>query len=130
MEWGNPIVRRICSILKRRNTMRKLYLILAVVGFVVPYSFFGSFLVSSGLNLHLIVSQLFANNISSFFAVDLLISAIVFWVFLYRESRRCRMGNWWIFIVATLTVGPSFALPLFLYFREAAVSEMAFEAKG
>ena len=50
--------------------------------------------------------------------MDLIITAIVFWVFLYREVRRYGMGNWWVFVVATLVVGPSFALLLFLYFRE------------
>jgi hypothetical protein len=98
--------------------MKKLYLLLAVIGFVLPYYFFVSFLIANGLNLQLLFSQLFANNISSFFAVDLMISAIVFWVFLYPESQRYHMGNWWVYVVMTLAIGPSFALPLFLYFRE------------
>jgi hypothetical protein len=62
--------------------MKKLYLLLAVIGFVLPYYFFVSFLIANGLNLQLFFSQLFANNISSFFAADLIISAIVFWIFL------------------------------------------------
>jgi len=110
--------------------MRKLYLLMAVVGFVLPYYFFASFLVANGLNLQLLFSQLFANNISSFFAVDLIVSAIVFWAFLYRESQRCHMGNWWAYVLATLIVGPSFALPLFLYFREPRIEALASEAKG
>jgi hypothetical protein len=100
------------------GAMKKLYLLLAVVGFVLPYYFFVSFLIANGLDLQLLLEQLFANDISSFFAVDLIISAIVFWVFLYRESRRYQMSNWWVYVVATLTVGPSFAWPLFLYFRQ------------
>ncbi|HSR33367.1 MAG TPA: DUF2834 domain-containing protein [Anaerolineae bacterium] len=28
------------------------------------------------------------------------------------------MRNWWVYAVATLFVGPSFAFPLFLYVRE------------
>ncbi len=49
--------------------MKRLYLILVVAGFAVPYYFLIGFLAANGLNL-------------------------------------------------TLLVGPSFALPLFLYFRE------------
>jgi hypothetical protein len=107
--------------------MRKLYLLLAVIGFALPYYFFVSFLVANGLNLQLLFSQLFANNISAFFAVDLIIAAIVFWVFLYRESQIYQARNWWIYIVATLVIGPSFALPLFLYFRESRIEAFASE---
>jgi hypothetical protein len=110
--------------------MKRLYLLLAVTGFVLPYYFFVSFLIANGLNLQLFLSQLFANNISSFFAVDLIISAIVFWVFLCREARRYQMGNWWVYIVTTLIIGPSFALPLFLYLRESRIEALASETKG
>lgn len=98
--------------------IRTLYLLLAIAGFALPYYFFLSFLIENGLDLVLLVNQLFANDISTFFAVDLLITAIVFLVFTYRESQRHGMKNWWVYIVATLLVGPSFAFPLFLYFRE------------
>ena len=98
--------------------MRKLYLFLAVIGWVLPYYFFLPFLVANGLDLRLLVSQLLANDISTFFAVDLIITAVVFLLFSYRESQRLGMGRWWVYVVATLLVGPSFALPLFLYVRE------------
>jgi hypothetical protein len=110
--------------------MRKLYLLLAIVGLVLPYYFFMSFLIVNGLDLQLFFSQLFANNISTFFVVDLVITAIVFWVFLYQEAQRWQIGNWWVYIVATLAIGPSFALPLFLYFREKRVEALASEKKG
>ncbi len=35
------------------------------------------------------------------------------------------MGNWWVYVVATLIIGPSFALPLFLYFREPRIGKLA-----
>jgi hypothetical protein len=103
--------------------MRKLYLVLAAIGFVLPYYFFVSFLVEYGLNLGLLIDQLFANDISTFFAVDLIITAIVFLIFMVREAARYRMRNWWPYVVATLAVGPSFAFPLFLYFREPQMEE-------
>ena len=99
--------------------MKLPYLMLAIAGFVLPYYFLISFLATNGLNLSLLIEQLFATPISTFFAVDLLITAAVFWVFLYQEARRLRMKRWWVYVVATLFVGPSFALPLFLYFRAA-----------
>ena len=89
--------------------MRKLYLILAVIGLMLPYYFFVSFLVENGLDLGLLIDQLFANDISTFFAVDLIITAVVFLIFMFREAARYRMRNWWLYVVATLAVGPSFA---------------------
>jgi hypothetical protein len=107
--------------------MRRLYLVLAVLGFVLPYYFFVSFLIINGLDLGLLLSQLFANDISTFFAVDLIITAIVFLVFMVREAGRYQIRNWWLYIVATLAVGPSFAFPMFLYFREARIDALATE---
>jgi hypothetical protein len=98
--------------------MRRLYLVLVVAGAVLPYVFFVSFLVENGLDLPLLVDQLLANDISTFFAVDLIITALVSWAFLVREARALDIGNAWVYVVATLLVGPSFALPLFLYVRE------------
>jgi hypothetical protein len=94
--------------------MRKLYLLLAIVGLVLPYYFFISFLIVNGLDLQLFSSQLFANNISTFFVVDLVITAIVFWAFLYQEAEvadgklvgihRCNVGNWSLLCLAVVSV--------------------------
>jgi hypothetical protein len=105
--------------------MRRLYLLLAILGFILPYYFFVSFLIENGLDLGLLLGQLFANDISAFFAVDLIITAIVLLAFMVREAGRYQMRNRWLYIVATLAVGPSFAFPLFLYFREAGVDALA-----
>jgi hypothetical protein len=50
-------------------------------------------------------------------AADLVISAMVFFTFVYIEGRRLNMKRLWVFVPATLFVGLSFGLPLFLYFR-------------
>ncbi len=97
---------------------KNLYLVLSLMGLFLPYWFFFNFLNSNGLNVALLIQQLFANNISTFFAVDLIISIIVFWIYMAGEATRLQMKNGWLYILASLTVGLSFALPLFLYFRE------------
>jgi len=97
---------------------RHLYLILAVIGFVVPHYFFVSFLTAHGLDGKEFVRELFATRISTFFAVDLLLSCLVFVRYLRREAARYSIGRWWLYLLALLTVGLSFALPLFLYVRE------------
>jgi len=88
------------------------------MGLLVPYYFLFNFLGANGLNIPLLVGQLFANNISAFFAVDLIISIIVFWFYMVAEANKLQMKNWWLYLLASLAVGLSFALPLFLYFRE------------
>ena len=97
---------------------KNIYLALAVIGFVAPYFFLFRFVSANGLNMSLLIQQLFANDISTFFAVDLVISIVVFWIYLVSEATKYQMKNYWLYILASLTVGLSFALPLFLYFRE------------
>lgn len=104
--------------LRKRGSMKRLYLVLAALGWIVPYYFFLSFLLENGLDLPLLMDQLFANDISTFFAVDLVITALVSLAFSYRESQSLGMKHWWGYLVATLAVGPSFALPFFLYNRQ------------
>lgn len=97
--------------------MKQVYLTLAVIGWVVPYYFLAQFVAAHGPNLPLLVEQLLVNSVSTFFAVDLLITAIVFWVWSHHEARKLGMKRWWLVVAATLTIGPSFALPAFLFVR-------------
>ena len=97
---------------------KNIYLRLAFIGLLVPYYFLFKFLGANGLVIPLLIQQLFANNISTFFAVDLVISIIVFWIYMIAEANKLEMKNWWLYILASLTVGLSFALPLFLFFKE------------
>jgi hypothetical protein len=69
------------------------------------------------------VQQLFANRISSFFGLDVLISAIVLFRFVTYEGRRLRIHARWAPIVSTLLVGVSLGLPLFLYLREVTLEQ-------
>jgi hypothetical protein len=97
---------------------KTIYLIFAVLGLLLPYYFLIVFLGAHGFDFPLLIQQIFANQISTFFAVDLIISIFVFWFYLYHEAGKLKMKNWWVYVLASLTVGLSFALPLFLYFRE------------
>jgi hypothetical protein len=98
--------------------MRRLYLFLAFVGFAVPTYFLGAFLREHGLDLPLLFSLPFANKAATFFTSDLILTAIVFLVYAFVDLRRRKQRNWWMYLLATLLVGPSFSLPLFLYLRE------------
>jgi hypothetical protein len=97
---------------------KNLYLVLCVIGTILPYSFFVQFLREHGLNFYLFFEQLFANSISSFFGIDVIVSAACLWVFMYFERRRLRVSNLWAPVVASLLVGVSLGLPLYLFLRE------------
>ena len=102
---------------------RQIYFVLAVAGLVIPYYFLISFLMSHGLDARLFVKQLIGTPISIFFAVDLILSCIVFAIYSGREASRYSIKYAWICMVALFTVGLSCALPLFLYLREPYLSE-------
>lgn len=111
------------------NTKR-MYILLCIVGFGVPYYFFGRFVAEYGLNLSALVSQMFANPISAFFAADVIVSSVVLWGFMYQESRKRSIKGWWVCIVANLVVGVSLALPLFLLLRELQIEKQEKGAEG
>jgi hypothetical protein len=49
--------------------------------------------VENGLDLQLIVQQLFANQISAFFGFAVIVSAIVLILFIYKEGTGLGMGT-------------------------------------
>jgi len=98
--------------------MKYLYLIAAILGTILPLAFFIPFLWSNGLDMPLFLRQLFQNQISSFFGMDVLAASLALWLFVFSEGRRRGMKNLWFYVLCNLLVGVSLGLPLFLYFRE------------
>jgi hypothetical protein len=103
---------------------KHLYLILCGLGAVVPYAVFLPWVAVHGFNLRLFVQEIFANRISIFFALDVVVSAAVVLAFAAVERRRLRLRFLWLIIPAPLFVGVSLALPLLLYLRESALDEL------
>ncbi len=98
--------------------MQWLYLICAILGTVLPLSQFLPFLAQHGFDLPLFFKQLFETHVSAFFGLDVIVSSIVLWLFVFSEGRRRGMKNLWLYVLCNLTVGVSLALPLFLFLRE------------
>jgi Terpene cyclase DEP1 len=95
-----------------------LYLALALVGAILPYSQFLPWFVEHGLNIPLLLAELFSTRIGAFFGLDVLVSAVVLVVFIRREGAKRKMRMLWLPIAATCLIGVSCGLPLFLYLRE------------
>ena len=98
--------------------LRHLYLLLCVLGTILPYWKLLPWVLEHGLNLSLLCQELFATRIGAFFGLDVVVSAIVLFVFIATEGRRLAIANLWLPIVATLLVGVSLGFPLFLYLRQ------------
>ncbi|MEO8657935.1 MAG: DUF2834 domain-containing protein [Bryobacteraceae bacterium] len=103
--------------------MRTIYAVLCFAGVALPLAQFVPWVSAHGLDMRLFLSDLFVNRISAFFGMDVIVSAIVLIVFIRAESRRLSMAGRWMPVAATLLVGVSFGLPLFLYLREAALAK-------
>jgi hypothetical protein len=102
---------------------KTLYLVFCILGIVLPYSQFIPWVAQNGLDMSFFVRQLFANRISGFFGMDVLVSAIVLIGFVRSEGARLKVRHLWLPIVGVLTVGVSLGLPLFLYLRERALEQ-------
>ena len=100
---------------------RHFYLVCCLLGLALPYSQFVPWLLEHGLNIALFIHELFANRVSAFFAMDVIVSAIVLLWFIQSEGKRLRVRLLWLPTIGTLLAGVSFGLPLFLFLRQMAL---------
>ena len=98
--------------------LRHIYLGLCLLGIVLPYWAFVPWFMEHGFNLALFSQELFATRIGVFFGLDVVVSAIVLFVFVFVEGRRVAIPHLWLPVVATFLVGVSLGFPLFLYLRQ------------
>ena len=108
--------------------LKTIYLVLCVLGVVLPYWQFVPWVLANGLNMPLFFRQLFANRIGGFFAMDVLVSAVALLVFTRREVSRLGVRRRWLPLIAVLTVGVALGLPLFLYLRERTLEQSPAQA--
>lgn len=99
-------------------TIRHVYLALCVLGTVLPYQQFWPFLRDHGFDARMFVEQLFSAPVGAFFGLDVIVSSIALWVFVFVERQRSGVKHVLAPLAANLAVGVSLALPLFLYLRE------------
>lgn len=98
-------------------SMQIIYILLSIAGLALPLSQFVPWLSSHGLNIALLLQEATSSHISAFAWADVVVSGIAVAVFIIAEGRKLAMRKLWL-PLACLTVGPSLALPLFLYLRE------------
>src|SRR2546430_13523238 len=98
--------------------LRYLYLVFCLIGLLLPYSQFLPWIMEHhALNMPLFIRDLFANRISAFFAMDVIVSAVVVVLFIQSRGKRLGVGLLWVPTIRTLLVGALLGLPLLLYQR-------------
>lgn len=108
--------------------MKTLYLILSVLGYLSTnlLMFLESY---ENKNILLwtkadeTIAGLFANRISTIFAIDLLVVVLVFFIWCYFETKRTGMKKFWLYWLLTLLFGLAGTFPLFLWAREKKLAE-------
>lgn len=97
---------------------KNVYIVMCVLGAVIPLAVFVPFALENGPDMGMFVREMFGTQMASFLSADLLLSSLALWVFIFFEVRKRPIPYWWLAILATLLVGLSLALPLFLLLRE------------
>ncbi|MGR5498177.1 DUF2834 domain-containing protein [Vibrio diabolicus] len=98
--------------------MIRFYLVLTLLGILLPYGAFVLWLVSNGLDISLLLSEAAANSISLFAWLDVLVAAVTLLGFIVVDGQRYKVKYRYVAILGTLSVGVSFGLPLYLYLKE------------
>lgn len=97
--------------------MRFVYLLLCVAGTALPLAQFVPWLSANGLNVPLLLQQATSSNIAAFAWADVLISGLATIALIFAEGHRLGMRRLWM-PLSSIVIGPSLALPLFLFLRE------------
>ncbi|MEA2723753.1 MAG: hypothetical protein QOH59_1524 [Gemmatimonadales bacterium] len=115
--------------------MKRLYAILSVAGYIASNWFV--ILVSARTGNVLLwtrprdtMAGMFANPISTAFAIDLLFAGLLACIWFYAEGRRLGMRRIPMYWVLTLAFGLAGTLPLFLYHRESRLQERLADRLG
>lgn len=96
--------------------MREVFLVLVGVGVIAPYTAFVPWVLDHGPNIGLFIESMFENRIAGFFALDVIVSAVVLIVAAVHAQWRGGKGLVSV-IAATLLIGVSAGLPLYIYHR-------------
>jgi ABC-type multidrug transport system permease subunit len=107
------------SVKRASNSLKTVYLLFTIAGSIAPWYWLLQD-PATLLSPTLFLQATFANNITTAWASDLIISAIAFFCFVWIELKRLNFSRLWLLLYIGLTfgVGLSCSLPFFLYRRE------------
>lgn len=103
--------------------MKKIYLVLTIIGFAIPNFFVLKEGLASGNWLlwakpMLTFSEAFANFTSTAFLSDLLWVVLVFFVWIFVDAPKSGVKRPFMYVALTMLFGMAGTFPLYLYNRE------------
>ena len=99
---------------------RLVYLIIAIVGVILPYSQMIPWSMSPDASLASFWADVTANRLSVFGWLDAGVSGLALFAFIAFDRAKSGVRAWWWPVLGTLAVGVSFGFPLYLWMRERA----------
>jgi hypothetical protein len=107
----------------KSKRMKRIYLILALLGFAIPnYFVLLESLESGNYLLYRYPAQtlqaMFSNRISSIFALDLFLVVGVFFFWIYQQKEKIKSNRIILLAAITMLFGLASSFPLSLYFIE------------
>ena len=102
---------------------KTLFLILAVVGTVLPMSQFIPASIDGEFSVGYMFEAMTADRTITGVTFDFIVVVLTALVFGAYESVRLRIKGFWIPLIGTFLVGASFGLPFFLFLRERAIEK-------
>jgi Terpene cyclase DEP1 len=105
------------------SVKRLIYLILAILGLVVPWYYNLQFFANAGFMDF--VNQSSANLAAKSVSFDLFITTVAGCIWMYVESRRVGITFVWLYILFGFLVSFSSAFPLFLFIRETKLEKLS-----
>lgn len=102
---------------------KNIYLILAILGFILPTYFVLKESIDTG-NIMLYADPkatldgMLATRISTIFSIDLLFAVLVFFIWSYYEHQQKKIKGTYISWGISMLFGLASGFPLFLYLRE------------
>ena len=100
---------------------RWIYLILALIGIILPMSQFIPASIDGEFSVGGMVARMTADRTITGVTFDFLVVVITGLVFGIFESVRLRLRWAWISLLGTFLIGASFGLPFLLFLREQAI---------
>jgi len=110
--------------------MKKIYLTLAIIGFISPSILVSMESLETGnillyANPIATIEGMFANRISTIFMIDLLFAVFVFFIWSYSEKKKYGIKNVGIVWLLTMLLGLAGGFPLFLYLKEKTIANIS-----
>jgi hypothetical protein len=107
---------------------KNMYLILSIIGAILPFSQFVAFTNQHGFNLNIMFANIFANKMATGIALDAMWAAIILIIFILSENKKINIKHLWLPIIGIFMIGLSFAFPFYLYLREIALHKQKKDA--